>query len=86
MDRGAWRATGHRVAKSQTQLIDYTAAAAFINLHQGNLSAITFISARHQRCYKGEYWGERVKGWKATQPFVLIWSLLQVTDSFFLLK
>ena len=54
MDRGAWQATGHRVTKSQTQFSDYTAAAAFINFQQGNLSAITFISARGQRCYKGE--------------------------------
>ena len=57
MDRGAWWATAHGVAKSRTQLSDFT------SLGERNKTSSSYkqkgllnIANKATKCYQDEYW------------------------------
>ena len=83
MDRGAWRTTVHRVAKSQTQLSDWTTVMNILDivLVAGNttplLLGIRFIFQKLKKKKKKSFASLSLKKWKRARNYSLqqhIWS------------
>ena len=67
MDRGAWRATGHGVAKSQTRLSDWACTVALVLVRDHTSSyAVQFLSHQDLKWYLLTEWTNVWKKWTNT--------------------